>query len=105
MTACFAALDDERVDAGHGRLLCLGRRGDGAPDAAPRRLQFRDDVAAGATEGEGDDRRLLPTEQLELRLPGVVGPPASGAPTIGTASNPGGSLGRMIGTSPCAMRA
>src|SRR5436190_17710819 len=74
MTACFAALSDERVDAGQGRLLCLGRRGDGAPDAAPRRLQFRDDVAAGATEGEGDDRRLLPTEQLELRLPAVVGP-------------------------------
>src|SRR5436190_18151617 len=74
MTACFAALSDERVDAGQGRLLCLGRRGDGAPDAAPRRLQFRDGVAAWATEGEGDDRRLLPTEQLELRLPVVVGP-------------------------------
>ena len=74
MTACFAALDDKRVDAGHGRLRRFGRRGDGAPDAAPRRSQFRDDVAAGATEGEGDDDRSLPTEQLDLRLPVVVGP-------------------------------
>src|SRR5256885_9605005 len=74
MTARFAAWDDERVDAVRGHLLCLGRRGAGAPGAAPRRLQFRDGVAAGATEGERDDRRLLPTEQLKLRLPVVVGP-------------------------------
>ena len=51
----FGALEDEGVDVGRQRQLCLGWRGDSRPDKDPELLQVVDDLALRAAEGERDD--------------------------------------------------
>ena len=48
----FGALEDEGVDVGRERQLCLGWRGDSCPDKDPELLQVVDDLALRAAEGE-----------------------------------------------------
>jgi hypothetical protein len=74
MPACLHSLDDHGICPYLSGKLCLVGFSDRHPDLDTGVVQLVDELPFGTAEGEGNYGRPLHQDQIQLRLPPIVGP-------------------------------